>query len=97
MLINLLSAITSQARILSSSIIMCFIGALSIAIVVVVLLQRGSENGSSAITGANTESFFSKNKANRKDTLLRILTIVFACLIAVLAIIFFILAPTAAA
>jgi protein translocase SecG subunit len=94
--IVLASLNATDARIIASGVIMCVIAALSIALVVLVLLQRGSGDSVSAITGGNSESFFSKTKGGGKQRILRILTIAFAVAIAVLAIVFFLVAPTTA-
>lgn len=86
-----------DSRVIACGVLMCVIAVLSIALIVLVLLQRGSGDGVSAITGANTESFFSKSKGGSRQRLLRILTIAFSVALAVLAIIFFSIAPTVAA
>ena len=83
-----------ESRVIASGVLMCVIALLSIALIVLVLLQRGSGDSVSAITGSNnSESFFSKTKGGGKQRLLRILTIAFAVAIAVLAVVFFIVAP----
>lgn len=86
-----------ESRVIASGVLMCVIALLSIALIVLVLLQRGSGDGVSAITGSNTESFFSKSKGGAKQRILRILTISFSVGLAVLAIIFFCITPTIAA
>lgn len=83
-----------DSSVIASGVLMCVIAALSIALIVMVLLQRGSGDSVSAITGSsNSESFFSKTKGGGKQRKLRILTIAFAVAIAVLAVVFFIVAP----
>ncbi len=91
---NVLAALSAtDSRIIAASVIMIAVALLSIALVVVILMQRSADGGVTAITGGNQESFFSKNKGNRTQRLLRILTIVFSCVLAVLAIVFFVVAP----
>lgn len=95
--INLLAALSvTDARTVAASVIACLIALLCIAVVVVVMLQKSANEGARAITGGSSESFFAKNKGDRTSRLLRILTIVFASLAAVLAIVFFVVAPTVA-
>ena len=87
----------TESRIIAAGVLMCVIALLSIALIVLVLLQRGSGDSVSAITGGNnSESFFSKTKGGGKQRLLRILTIAFSVAIAVLAIAFFHVAPISA-
>ena len=93
-----LAAISYDSRVIACGVMMCVIALLSIALIVLVLLQRGSGDSVSAITGGNnSESFFSKSKGGSRQRLLRILTIAFSVAIAILAIVFFTLAPTTAA
>ncbi len=92
----MLAALTAnESRIIASGVLMCLVALLSIALVVVVLMQKGISGNVNAITGGNEESFFSRNKGNRKERLLRILTVAFGCALAVLAVVFFIVAPVA--
>lgn len=85
-----------DSRVIASGVLMCVIAVLSIALIVLVLLQRGSGDSVSAITGGNSESFFSKSKGGSKQRILRILTIAFSIALAVLAVVFFVVAPTPA-
>ena len=92
-----LAAMEFKPRVIASGVLMCLIALLSIGLIVLVLLQRGSGDSVSAITGGNSENFFSKTKGGGKQRILRILTIAFSIAIAVLAIVFFIVAPITAA
>jgi len=89
----LASLTATQARTVAAGVLMCVIALLSIALIVLVLMQRGSGDSVSAITGGNSESFFSKSKGGSKQRILRILTIAFSVAIAVLAIVFFAIVP----
>lgn len=91
----ILASLTAyESRVIACGVLMCVIAALSIALIVLVLLQRGSGDNVNAITGgSNSESFFVKTKGGRKQRILRILTIAFSVAIAVLAIVFFAVAP----
>lgn len=95
MIINALLAAMSatDSRIIAASVLMIAVALLAVALTVVILMQRGSGDNVSAITGGNQESFFAKSKGGRTARLLRILTIAFSSALVVLAIVFFVVAP----
>ncbi len=64
---------------------------LAIGMIVVVLLQQGTNNNLGAITGGS-DSFFGKNKARTLDHKLKIVTISFASGLLVCSILFFVFA-----
>ncbi len=62
---------------------------LSIAMIVIVMLQSGNQNNLGAITGA-AESFFGKNKAKTMEAKFKRWTVVIAVGILVCSILFFV-------
>lgn len=92
---NMLLGIDYNASNIASGILMCIVAVLSIAIIVLVLLQKGSGDGVSAITGNSGYENDSEVGTGRKR--LRLLTIILGAVLAVIAIIFFAIAPTSAA
>ena len=88
------SMTANEVKSIVAGVLMCIIAALSIALIVLVLLQRGTGDNVSAITGgSNKENFFAKTKGGSKQRTLRLLTIIFSSVIAVLAIVFFAIVP----
>lgn len=69
-------------------IILMFVAAL--AAIVLVLMQPGNSEGIDAITGSS-ETFYGKNKGKSTESLLKRLTVICLVVLAVLAVIFFIL------
>ncbi|MGN0796045.1 MAG: preprotein translocase subunit SecG [Christensenellales bacterium] len=63
---------------------------MAIAMVVVVLMQQGTDENVQAITGSS-DSYYGKNKARSKEGILKKITLVLFCLIMVTSIIFFII------
>lgn len=61
----------------------------SIVIIICVLLQSNDTDNGNPITGIQ-ESYYSKNKGSTRDGKLKIVTIVFACIIAVCTIVYFV-------
>ena len=62
----------------------------ALTLIIVVLMQNISGNGSNAITGMS-ESYYAQNKGRNKESILKILTIVSSSIIAVLSIVLIIL------
>lgn len=61
----------------------------SISMIVIVIMQKGTGNDMSAITGG-TDSFFSKNKISSFEGKLRLFTVIIAGLMLVSSIMFFV-------
>lgn len=59
----------------------------ALLLTVIVLFQKGKEQGASAITGGSGDTFFSKNKSNTREALLEKLTAVFAVLFIILSVV----------
>ena len=93
-LINLLAPASSDAayavyRTVSAVfIILMFVAAL--AAIVLVLLQPGNSQGIDAL-GGSSETFFGKNKGKSTESVLKRWTIICLVVLAVLAVVFFIL------
>ena len=72
-------------------VLMVLIAVAAVALIVVALIQPSDgEGGANVITGTN-ESFYSQNKANSRQGMLKRLTIALAVFIAVCVVIYFIL------
>ena len=93
-LINLLAPASSDAAYAVSRtvsavfIILMFVAAL--AAIVLVLLQPGNSQGIDAL-GGSSETFFGKNKGKSTEEVLKRWTIICLVVLAVLAVVFFIL------
>ncbi len=61
----------------------------SISMIVIVIMQKGTGNDMSAITGG-TDSFFSKNKISSFEGKLRLFTVIIAGMMLVSSIMFFV-------
>lgn len=64
---------------------------LSIAVIVVVLMQKGTSDNIGVI-GGETDSYMGKNKGPNKERTLKIVTAILGAIIVVLAIVYFVLA-----
>ncbi len=90
-----LMAITYNARTIAAGILMILTVVCSIALIIMILMQKGNTNDVGAITGGKSESYYGKNKARTIDSRLKVGTIVLGILVAIIAIVFFIIAPIA--
>ena len=59
----------------------------ALLLTVIVLFQKGKDQGARAITGGSGDTFFSKNKSNTREALLEKLTAVFAVLFIILSVV----------
>jgi len=73
----------------SSMVLMCLMVLFSIAMIIIVLLQKGNESNLGAIAGG-AESFFGKEKAKTWDGKFKKLTVIIAILLVVTSIVFFV-------
>ncbi len=69
-------------------ILMCL---LSIAMIIIVVKQSGDPEDLGAITGGNSESYYSKNKGSSKEGKLRKATIWIASSLVVLSVLYFLI------
>ena len=71
-------------------VIMAVLALLSLALIILVVMQKGDTNGSSAITG-KTDTFYNRNRKTTLQGKIRVLTIVVASIMMVLCLTFMIL------
>ena len=71
-------------------VIMVALALLSIALIVLVVMQKGETNGSSALTG-KTDTFYNRNKKTTLQGKIKVLTIVVASIMMVLCLAFMIM------
>ncbi len=62
----------------------------SVAAIVIIMMQKGTNNNIGVIGGQETDTYAGKNKAKSKESILRKLTIVMGVLFLVISIVFFI-------
>lgn len=90
-LVFLLSAVTAETeRILQICrivfiVLLCL---LSVALVVLILIQPANSSGMGAISGQETETFYTKNKGRSSEGIMKKLTIILSVLILVIAVAF---------
>lgn len=73
-------------------VLMCIIAAGAVAMIIVTLMQSArGETGANVITGASNDSYYSQNKGESKDEILRRVTIGLAVAIAACVIIYLVL------
>lgn len=89
-MINSLLAVTGTFANVVKIISLILLAICAITLIVVVLMQNISGNGTNAISGMS-ESYYAQNKGRSKDNILKILTIVSSSVIAVLSIVLIIL------
>ena len=92
-----LMAITHNARIIASGVLMIAAVVLSGLLIAFILMQKGNTSDVGAITGGKSETYYGKNKARSTDSRLKLVTTIFGIALALIAIVFFIIAPTSAA
>ena len=71
-------------------VIMSLLALLSIALIVLIVMQKGNTNGSSALTG-KTDTFYNRNKKSTLQGKVKVLTIICASIVMVLCLSFMIL------
>ena len=94
---DLMLAIERDARVTISNILIILMTVISIAIIVVVMMQEGETGGVSAISGNNSDTFYGKNKGQSKEQILKRITLILGAVMLVLSVVFFLVKPTAAA
>lgn len=91
----IMMAITFNARTIASGVMMIVSVVISIALIVLILMQKGNTSNVGAITGGNSETYYGKNKARTADSRLKLGTTILGITLGVIAIVFFIVAPLA--
>ena len=94
---ELMLAIERDARVTISNILIILMTLISIAIIIVVMMQEGETGGVSAISGNNSDTFYGKNKGQSKEQILKRITLILGAVMLVLSVVFFLVKPTAAA
>ena len=97
MLDFILGAITKEARGVIANVLIVLMTVISIAIIVVVMMQEGETGGVSAISGGSSDTFYGKNKGRSKEQILKRITLILGAVMLVISVVFFLIKPTAAA
>lgn len=94
MIMNLLAPVASDAMYVAyravSLTLIILMGVSAIAAIVLVMLTPGNSQGIDALSGSS-ETFYGKNKGKTSQAKLKLWTMIFLIVLAVLAVIFFIL------
>ena len=89
-LINILASDNVVAPWVASSfpiiklVVMCLILLCSIFMIVAVLMQKGTSNGVTGVTGDKSDTFYNRNRKRSTDNLVKKLTVIDAVVILVL-------------
>lgn len=97
MLDFVLGAISREARGVIANVLIILMTVISVAIIVIVMMQEGETGGVSAISGGSSDTFYGKNKGRSKEQILKRMTLILGAVMLVISVIFFIIKPTAAA
>jgi len=92
----LMAAIDPNARTVIANVLIVLMALISIAIIVVVMMQEGETGGVSAISGSNNDTFFGKNKGRTKEQILKRITLILGAVMLVLSVVFFLVKPISA-
>ena len=92
----LMAAIDPNARTVIANVLIILMALISIAIIVVVMMQEGETGGVSAISGSNNDTFFGKNKGRTKEQILKRITLILGAVMLVLSVVFFLVKPISA-
>ncbi len=84
-------AITSGAWAIIDAVLAILMAVLSIAIIVVVMMQEGETGGVSAISGGSSDTFYGKNKGRSKEQILKRVTLILGAVMLVISVVFFVL------
>lgn len=88
----LISAINDYGPIrIVQSVLVILMAVLAVAIIVIVLMQKGTSDNIGAIGGGETDSYMGKNKGQNKERALKIATAVIGGVMVVVAIVYFVL------
>ena len=88
---NLNPSIPKEVRTAVCSTFICLMAVAALALIVVVMMQKGNQDNISAISGgANNDTFFGKNKGRSREGKLKIATIVIGILLVIFSIIYFV-------
>lgn len=87
----ILGSITAGAWTVIDAVLIILMAILSIAIIVVVMMQEGETGGVSAISGGSSDTFYGKNKGRSKEQILKRITLILGAVMLVISVVFFIL------
>ena len=83
------TTIPKEVRTAVCSTFICLMAIAAIALIVVVMMQKGTQDNISAISGgSNNDTFFGKNKGRSREGKLKIATIVIGILLVILSIVY---------
>ncbi|HRR90070.1 MAG TPA: preprotein translocase subunit SecG [Eubacteriales bacterium] len=85
------SSIDFETRQAVGAALLILMTVLAIAMVVIVLMQRGTEDNLGVLTGAATDTYYGKNKAQSKENTLKKVTFIIFGLLLVTSIVYFII------
>ena len=89
----MIGAITKQAREVIANVLIILMTVLSVAIIVIVLMQEGESGGVSAISGGSSDTFYGKNKGRSKEQILKRVTLILGAVMLVVSVVFFVVKP----
>ena len=87
----IIGAITADAWKVIDAVLIILMALLSIAIIVVVLMQEGETGGVSAISGGSSDTFYGKNKGRSREQILKRVTLILGAVMLVVSVVFFVL------
>jgi len=89
----LMAAVDPNVRTIISNILVILMSLISIAIVVIVMMQEGETGGVSAISGGTNETYLNNNKGATREQKLKRATLILGAVMLVLSVVFFIVKP----
>ena len=95
-MLEFLLGIAVEARETIANVMIILMTVISIAIIVVVMMQEGETGGVSAISGGSSDTFYGKNKGRSKEQILKRVTLILGAVMLVISVVFFVVKPTVA-
>ena len=88
----LISGISANARNIILEVAIILMTVISLALIVIVMMQEGETGGVSAISGGNSsDTFYGKNKSRSKEQILKRTTLILGAVMLVLSVLFFLI------
>lgn len=84
------AAIDYEVRTAVSAALLIFMAVTAIAVIVIIMMQKGTNDNVGVITGA-ADTYYGKNKAQTKETRLKIVTYVLFAVLLVTSLVYFII------
>lgn len=85
-----LAAITKEARDVITNVLIILMTVISLAIIVIVLMQESNADDVTALSGGSADSFYGKNKGRTKEVILKRLTLILGAVMLVISVVFFV-------